>query len=80
MDRRSFLMSAAVSAAVLFTGCKSEEPKPAANEGAQASAAHQCACPEGQCGCAECKAGDTGSCTCAAPPADGGAAGGTSGQ
>lgn len=74
MDRRSFLMSAAVTAALFFTGCKSEESKPA---DAQPAAAQKCACPEGQCACPECKAGDMASCSCAAAPAD---AGGTSGQ
>lgn len=75
MNRRTFLMSAAVSAALFFTGCKGEDKKPEA-EGA--TAAHQCACPEGQCGCAECKGGDTASCTCAAP-SDAGGTGSTGG-
>lgn len=72
MDRRSFLFSAAVSAAVFFTGCKSEEPAPAPASGeTQAPAKASCSCPEGQCACPECKDGATGTCSCAAAPAGG---------
>jgi hypothetical protein len=60
MNRRSFLSTLCVSAALLFTGCKSGDPAPAA--------AHNCACsPDGKCACAECAKGDMAKCTCEAP-------------
>lgn len=63
MNRRTFVLSAAISAALFFTGCKSDpEPVPTATGDA---AAAKCSCPEGQCACAECKAGDMANCSCA---------------
>lgn len=76
MDRRSFLMSAAVAAALCFTGCKGSETKPADEQQASSATTHQCACPEGQCGCDECKAGDTANCACGAPSDAGGSSDG----
>jgi hypothetical protein len=63
MNRRSFLSTLCVSAALFFTGCKSSEPAPAADQ-----------CCAGKCECAECKAGNAAKCVCCAAPKDGTAA------
>lgn len=73
MTRRTFLLSAAASAALLLGGCKGNDPAPAQGGGdAAPAAAHQCACPPGECACAECKDGHAEPCACAAPKADAG--------
>ncbi|MCO5169097.1 MAG: hypothetical protein M9894_22365 [Planctomycetes bacterium] len=78
MNRRTFLLSAAASAALLFTGCKGNESNPPAQgDGSTAPAAtHQCACPPGECACPECKEGHGEACPCGAPKAGDGAGSG----
>ena len=56
-----------VGLTVAMCGCSSGQKDPAPQPAAaEAEAKAGCVCPEGQCACPECKAGDTAGCSCAA--------------